>query len=141
MMQQFYPTTAHAYRFELNKDMNFSAAHYIPADDAGQCARMHGHTYYLNLTIAGDQLNETGFLIDFKKLKDLIHKRYDHSVLNDHAEFAETFPTTEQLAQQIYLLTQTMLDEGGNSAKCIQVIVRETPTSYVVYRPGNEAAL
>lgn len=140
MMQQFYPTTPHAYRFELNKDMHFSAAHYIPAVEAGKCAHMHGHTYHLNVTIAGDRLNGTGFLIDFKKLKDLIHKRYDHSVLNDHAEFTDTFPTTEQLAEQIYLLIQSSLDQSDNQPRCVQVIVRETPTSYVVYRPGNGAS-
>ncbi|MBU9672999.1 6-carboxytetrahydropterin synthase QueD [Planococcus sp. CP5-4] len=135
MMQQFYPAVPHPYCFELNKDMHFSAAHYIPADEAGKCAKMHGHTYHLNITIAGDQLNGTGFLVDFKHLKDLIHKRYDHSVLNDHPEFADTFPTTEQLAQQIHKLIQDMLDLSNNQPACVQVIVRETPTSYVVYRP------
>lgn len=138
MMQQFYPSVAHAFRFELNKDMHFSAAHYIPAEQAGQCARMHGHTYTLNITIAGNELNTTGFLIDFKELKNLIHKRYDHTVLNDHTEFTETFPTTEQLAEQIFLMTQKMLDETDNRPRCLQVIVRETPTSYVVYRPSKE---
>ncbi|WP_341960761.1 6-carboxytetrahydropterin synthase QueD [Planococcus maritimus] len=135
MMQQFYPTVSHTYCFELNKDMHFSAAHYIPADEAGKCAKMHGHTYHLNLTIAGDQLNDTGFLIDFKHLKDLVHKRYDHSVLNDHPEFSDTFPTTELLARQIHTLIQEMLDQTDNQPKCLQVIVRETPTSYVIYRP------
>lgn len=140
MMQQYYPTTPHSYRFELNKDMHFSAAHYIPADEAGKCAKMHGHTYHLNLTIAGDRLNRTGFLIDFKELKDLIHKRYDHSVLNEHEEFSNAFPTTEQLAEQVYRLTQALLDRSENQPHCVQVIVRETPTSYVVYRPGNGEA-
>ncbi|ANU16841.1 6-carboxytetrahydropterin synthase QueD [Planococcus maritimus] len=135
MMQQFYPTVSHPYCFELNKDMHFSAAHYIPADEAGKCAKMHGHTYHLNLTIAGDQLNDTGFLIDFKHLKDLVHKRYDHSVLNDHPEFSHTFPTTELLAKQIHTLIQEKLNQTDNQPECLQVIVRETPTSYVIYRP------
>ncbi len=141
MMQQFYPSVPHSYRFELNKDMHFSAAHFIPAEEAGACARMHGHTYHLNLTIAGNELDSVGFLIDFKKLKDLIHKRFDHSVLNDHPEFADTFPTTEQLAEQIFRLVQEMLDATGNKPRCLQVIVRETPTSYVVYRPVSEGSL
>ncbi|RLY57823.1 6-carboxytetrahydropterin synthase QueD, partial [Staphylococcus epidermidis] len=29
-MQQIYPSVTHPYQFELNKDFNFSAAHYIP---------------------------------------------------------------------------------------------------------------
>ena len=51
MIQQLYPSVAHPYSFELNKDFNFSA-HYIPSEDAGKCMRTHGHTYFVNLTIA-----------------------------------------------------------------------------------------
>lgn len=138
MMQQFYPTTAHAYQFELNKDLHFSAAHFIPSEDAGKCRMMHGHTYHLNITIAGNELDATGFLIDFKLLKELIHKKYDHSVLNDHPEFVNKFPTTELLAQQVWLSIQDVLKTKNNRPNCLQVIVRETPTSYVVYRPRQE---
>lgn len=138
MMQQFYPVIPHPYRFELNKDMNFSAAHYIPSEEAGKCQAVHGHTYFVNVTIAGNELDPIGFLIDFKLLKDIVHKKYDHSVLNDHPEFQNKFPTTEMLAEQIWQSIQTVLDNRSNQPKCLQVIVRETPTSYVVYRPALE---
>ena len=62
MLQQIYPSVQHPYAFELNKDFNFSAAHYIPSEDAGKCMRTHGHTYFVNLTIAGDTLDHNGFL-------------------------------------------------------------------------------
>lgn len=138
MMQQFYPQVPHDYRFELNKDMHFSAAHFIPHEEAGKCQVMHGHTYHINITIGGDVLDPLGFLIDFKQLKDLVHKKYDHSVLNDHPEFHDRFPTTEQLAEQICLSIQGLLKTKENQPVCLQVIVRETPTSYVVYRPKQE---
>lgn len=141
MMQQFYPSVPHSFRFELNKDMHFSAAHYIPSEDAGKCQVMHGHTYHINVTIGGNELDSIGFLIDFKHLKDLIHKRYDHSVLNDHPEFKDKFPTTELLAEHICLVLQKELSKRGNKPVCLQVIVRETPTSYVVYRPRLEGIL
>lgn len=102
MMHQFYPSVAHDFQFELNKDLHFSAAHFIPAEAAGKCQKMHGHTYHLNITIVGNKLDDSGFLIDFKQLKELIHKKYDHSVLNDHLEFAQKFPSTERLAQQVW---------------------------------------
>ena len=141
MMQQFYPQVQHSYRFELNKDMHFSAAHFIPSEDAGKCQVMHGHTYYLNITIGGNELDSIGFLIDFKELKNLIHDKYDHSVLNDHPEFKLNFPTTEKLAEQICKSVQEVLQTRSNKPVCLQVIVRETPTSYVIYRPEQEAAL
>ena len=138
MMQQFYPSVPHAFRFELNKDMHFSAAHFIPSEDAGKCQEMHGHTYFINITIGGDELDATGFLIDFKQIKNLIHKKYDHSVLNNHPEFKNQFPTTELLAQQIWQSIQQLLQTTDNKPNCLQVIVRETPTSYVVFRPRQE---
>lgn len=138
MMQQFYPAVPHSYRFELNKDMHFSAAHFIPSEDAGKCQEMHGHTYFVNVTIAGNKLNSAGFLIDFKKIKNLIHKKYDHSVLNNHLEFKNKFPTTEGLAEQIWKSVQEGLSNLDNIPVCLQVIVRETPTSYVIFRPQQE---
>lgn len=134
MMQQFYPQVQHSYRFELNKDMHFSAAHFIPHEEAGKCQKMHGHTYHINVTIGGNELDSLGFLIDFKHLKNLIHKKYDHSVLNDHPEFKDHFPTTERLAEQIWTSIQEILRTKANQPSCLQVIVRETPTSYVIYR-------
>ena len=141
MMQQFYPQVQHAYRFELNKDLHFSAAHYIPHEEAGKCQVMHGHTYHINVTIGGNALDELGFLIDFKQLKNLIHDKYDHSVLNDHPEFNEHFPTTERLAEQIGQSIQIVLQTRANQPVCLQIIVRETPTSYVIYRPQQEGVL
>lgn len=141
MMQQMYPQTQHSYRFELNKDMHLSAAHFIPHADAGYCQSMHGHTYFFNITIAGDELDDTGFLIDFKELKNLIHKRYDHTVLNEHPEFKNLFPTTERIAEQVWTTISNHLKTRPHQPKCLQVFVRETPTSYVVYRPKPEDIL
>ena len=138
MMQQFYPSVPHGFRFELNKDMNFSAAHFIPSKDAGQCQEMHGHTYFVNVTIGGDTVDASGFLIDFKQIKSAIHKKYDHSVLNNHPEFKDKFPTTELLAEQIWQSIQDLLMATENKPFCLQVIVRETPTSYVIFRPRKE---
>ncbi|WP_059104860.1 6-carboxytetrahydropterin synthase QueD [Shouchella shacheensis] len=138
MMQQFYPQVMHAYRFELNKDMQFAAAHYIDDERAGACRRVHGHTYFVNLTIAGDELDDLGFLINFKRLKDTIHKRFDHRLLNDDERFREAEPTTEVVAETIHALVTEELATQPNAPVCLQVIVRETPTSYVTYRPQKD---
>ncbi|UKM63144.1 6-pyruvoyl tetrahydropterin synthase [Weizmannia phage Youna2] len=142
MLQQFYPQVQHDYQYELNKDMNFSAAHYVPHPGAGVCARVHGHTYFVNITIAGDELDDMGFLANFADLKKVVHGRYDHTLMNDHPEFTYSpnddpnmFPTTEVVARQIFEHVQHYLDKKPNKPKCLQVIVRETPTTYVVYRP------
>jgi 6-pyruvoyltetrahydropterin/6-carboxytetrahydropterin synthase len=138
MMQQFYPQVQHGFRYELNKDMHLAAAHFIPDHAAGQCQHMHGHTYFINITIAGDSLDDLGFLINFKRIKEIVHKRYDHTVLNDHSEYKDVFPTTERVAEQIWTAINKELSTLAHQPKCLQVVVRETPTSYVIYRPKPE---
>ncbi|MDQ0229485.1 6-carboxytetrahydropterin synthase QueD [Metabacillus malikii] len=143
MIQQIYPQVQHNYVFELNKDMHIAAAHFIPHEDAGKCQQVHGHTYFVNITIAGDELDESGFLVNFASIKKLIHKRFDHTLLNDHHDlFSSTdsnyFPTSEGVAKVIWEIVQGELDKKMNKPNCVQVFVRETPTSYVVYRPKHK---
>lgn len=139
MYQQIYPSTPHTFQYELNKDFHFAAAHYIPQESAGKCQNVHGHTYFVNITIAGDELDSSGFLVNFSLLKKLVHDRFDHTLLNDDALFSDTdnnrFPSTEIVARTIYHIIQNHLNQQANSPKCIQVFLRETPTSYVIFRP------
>lgn len=137
-MQQIYPIVTHPYQFELNKDFNFSAAHYIPFEEAGKCIRTHGHTYYVNLTIAGNTLDKCGFLVNFRDLKKLVHEQFDHYLLNDLPAFKDKSPSTEIVAQTIYHIIQKELNQRENQPKCVQVYLRETPSSYVVYRPKED---
>lgn len=139
MMHQMYPSPIHDYHYELNKDFHFAAAHYVPHKDAGVCRNVHGHTYFVNITIGGDELDDSGFLVNFQLLKSLIHKRFDHTLLNEDSVFsnkdAESFPTTEVVARTIYEIIAEALQKQPNNPVCLQVFVRETPTSYVIYRP------
>ncbi|RKN72983.1 6-pyruvoyl trahydropterin synthase family protein [Paenibacillus ginsengarvi] len=140
MMQQIYPTIPHPYAYELNKDLQFAAAHYVPAEEAGNCRKLHGHTYFANITVAGDTLDSAGFLVNFSILKRLIHERFDHTVLNDDREsfddqHPDRFPTTEVVARTICDIVQRYLDGTENKPRCLQVYLRETPTSYCLYRP------
>jgi len=140
MIQQIYPSVPHAYMYELNKDLQFAAAHYVPSEAAGKCQRVHGHTYFANITVAGDELDESGFLVNFSLVKKLVHDRFDHTLLNDDTESFDSsdpnrFPTTEVVARTIAEIVQQQLDTQPNRPQCVQVFLRETPTSYVVYRP------
>lgn len=140
MLQQIYPQVEHPFEFELNKDFQFAAAHYVPSDKAGKCSRVHGHTYFVNITVAGDELDDTGFLVNFSNLKKLIHDRFDHTLLNEHSadfndEHPEAFPTTEVVAKRIHDIVAEYLTTTNNKPLCLQVFLRETPTSYCLYRP------
>lgn len=45
MLQQFYPVTPHNFKYELNKDMQFAAAHFIDHVSAGKCRRTRAHLF------------------------------------------------------------------------------------------------
>lgn len=138
MLQQFYPTPNHNYRFELNKDMHFAAAHFLPNEKAGICQQMHGHTYFANITIVGNELDDCGFLVNFQSMKQLVHGIYDHTLLNDHEEFKDVVPSTEIFTKIVWERIQNYLSDLPHKPHCIQVLIRETPSSYVRYIPQAE---
>ncbi|WP_020620070.1 6-pyruvoyl trahydropterin synthase family protein [Paenibacillus daejeonensis] len=142
MIQQIYPSPAHDYLYELHKDLHFAAAHYIPHESAGACQTMHGHTYFADLTIAGDVLDDAGFLVNFSTIKRLVHDQLDHTLLNNHAIFGGKpelrKPTTEVVARVVCEMVQAHLNTLPNRPQCLQVYLRETPSSYVIYRPRRE---
>lgn len=140
MLQQFYPQVNHNCDFELNKDMHFAAAHKVPTPKAGKCENIHGHTYFVNLTVIGNELNDEGFLVNFADLKKVVHGEYDHQYLNHLEDYSEkqsenfAYPTTEIVAKTIFNRLEDLFSTLPNRPCIAQVIVRETPTSYVIYR-------
>ncbi|HEY7417259.1 MAG TPA: 6-carboxytetrahydropterin synthase [Ktedonobacteraceae bacterium] len=56
----------------------FDAGHRI-VGHKGKCARLHGHTYKVDVTLRG-QVRDPGFVADFGEVKDVIN-RWDHRTL------------------------------------------------------------
>lgn len=138
MLFQYYPSVPHSYKFELNKDIELAAAHFNPHETAGLSRNMHGHTFIISITLVGDELQDSGFLVNFGVINEFV-QRFDFSVLNEHPEFAAQFPTTEGIAKTVYHLVADALTEMPNKPKCLQVLVRENPSSYVIYRESLES--
>jgi len=63
--------------------LTFSAAHFITL--AGhQCERLHGHNYRVGVTVAGGVDPESGFVVDFGVIKQIVKPliaEVDHRVL------------------------------------------------------------
>ncbi len=117
-------------KVRLSKSFRFEAAHFLPTFPEGhKCRRMHGHSYHVDVIVAGDVPEEKGFLIDYGDMKKAIapiEEQLDHYVLND-IEGLEN-PTAENIARWIWQRLAPalpMLDE---------VIVHETCTSACYYR-------
>jgi 6-pyruvoyltetrahydropterin/6-carboxytetrahydropterin synthase len=93
--------------FTLTTQLEFAAAHRLRGYD-GNCARLHGHNWKVEISLTGSQLNEVGMLIDFKEIKRTgkqVLNQLDHYYLNDIPPFdAELNPTAENIA--FYLFQQ-----------------------------------
>ena len=83
----------------------------------GKCSNpnFHGHNYVLETWIDGEIDEETGYVIDLKKLKDLIREeiseRFDHRNLNlDCVEFENLKPSAENIAFVIWNILREKLD-------------------------------
>ena len=133
------------YKTSIYRREHFNAAHRLfnPAwDDAknadifGKCAlaNYHGHNYELDVKITGYPDPETGYVMDMKKLSDLvkreIHARFDHKNLNlDTKEFKNLNPTAENIERVIFELLRPHIDED----KDLKIRLYETPRNFVDY--------
>jgi 6-pyruvoyltetrahydropterin/6-carboxytetrahydropterin synthase len=126
--------------------VHFSAAHRLYRSDwsnernaevFGDCSNpnWHGHNYELEVTVEGSVDSETGFVMDLKDLKGLIHRRVvtdvDHKNLNTEVAWLEGLnPSTENVAVAIWDRLTGELPDGVRLAK---VLLRETPRNWVEY--------
>jgi 6-pyruvoyltetrahydropterin/6-carboxytetrahydropterin synthase len=119
---------------EIFREFTFEAAHRLPYVPEGhKCARLHGHSYRVEVRVGGEVGSESGWVVDFAEIStafEPLHAVLDHHYLNDVPGLEN--PTSEILAKWIWDRLAPSL--GGLR----EVIVRETCTSGCSY--GGEAA-
>jgi 6-pyruvoyltetrahydropterin/6-carboxytetrahydropterin synthase len=115
---------------EIFKEFTFEAAHRLPNVPAGhKCARLHGHSYRVEVHVAGAVDDHAGWVCDFADLTTAVRpllEQLDHYYLNEIDGLEN--PTSEVLARWIWVRLCPALPELS------QVLVRETCTSGCVYR-------
>ena len=115
---------------DIFKEFTFEAAHWLPNVPEGhKCARMHGHSFHLRITVSGAVDGKLGWVKDFADIKAAFEPYYeelDHHCLNE-VEGLEN-PTSEYIAMWIW--ERLSQDLTGLS----EVLVRETCTSGCIYR-------
>lgn len=119
---------------ELMRTFRFEAAHRLTGvPPEHKCARLHGHSFKVDVTVRGPVDPATGWLIDFGDLKAAIAPiidRLDHRYLNE-IEGLEN-PTSEVLAGWLWERITRVVP--GLAA----VRVHETCNAHCTYR--GEAA-
>lgn len=114
----------------LERSYRFEAAHFLPQVPAGhKCARMHGHSYRIEIAIEGELDAARGWVMDFADIDEHVSplvKQLDHQVLNEIEGLVN--PTSELLARWWWQKLAPVLP-----GLC-EVIVAETATSRCIYR-------
>ncbi len=122
--------------FEITVEAGFSSGHYL-RNYHGKCENPHGHNYRVLVTLAGEELDEAGLLLDFKLLKTVLRpvvERLDHLMINDIEPFTELNPSAENLARYFYQQTAQQLQEmTGGRVRVKDCTLFETDSSFARY--------
>ncbi|HEX3569694.1 MAG TPA: 6-carboxytetrahydropterin synthase QueD [Acidobacteriaceae bacterium] len=122
--------------FEITVEAGFSSGHYL-RNYYGKCENPHGHNYRVLVTLAGDQLDEAGLLLDFKVVKTLLKPLVDyldHRMINELPPFTELNPSAENLARYFYQKTsQQLLEKTAGRVHVKDCTIFETDTSFARY--------
>lgn len=132
-------------KVRVSRREHFNAAHRLFRADwsdekneavFGKCANpnYHGHNYEMVVSVTGEPDPETGYVMDMKKLSDLIREHvirgFDHRNLNlDTPYFKELNPTAENIAIVIWRILRQCIDPSLE----LKIKLYETERNFVEY--------
>ena len=115
---------------DIFKIFTLEAAHRLPNVPPGhKCARLHGHSFRIEVRVGGEPGAETGWVMDFGDIKAAfqpIHDQLDHHYLNDIEGLDN--PTSERLAIRVWERLKPVLPALS------EIVIHETCTSGCRYR-------
>lgn len=119
--------------YEVYVKTHFSAAHFL-CGYPGDCARLHGHNWIVEVYVRCKELNDIGIGIDFRDIKHAVKevmKGLDHFNLNDLPVFHNINPSSENIAKFLYREISGKINSDVISVS--KVKVSETPGAGAFY--------
>lgn len=120
-------------RYTLKVVTDFAAAHSL-RDYPGDCRRLHGHNWKVEVEVVASGLDRLGMAIDFKEVKAAARTaagELDHRYLNEIPPFDQVNPTAENIAAHLFERITTLLD--NERVQVSAVTVWETERACVRY--------
>jgi len=120
-------------KYTLTVVTDFASAHSL-RDYPGDCHRLHGHNWRLEVEVVARELDDLGMAIDFKAIKRAAREaagELDHRYLNEIAPFDHINPTAENIAAHLFGRLRERLDSP--SVQVSAVTLWETERACVRY--------
>lgn len=108
-------------RYTLKVLVEFAAAHVLNGYP-GDCSRMHGHNWKVEVEVESSELDHLGMVIDFKTMKlhaREVAKQLDHRYLNDLEAFKKRNPTAENIAAWFFSELSRRIDTPAIRVKAL----------------------
>ena len=121
-------------KLEVYREVQFSSAHRL-RNYHGKCENLHGHNWRVRLFVTRDELDETGFVMDFKVLNAVLNEimeLLDHKDLNSLEEFQTVNPTAENIALLIFKLAEKEISAIDKEVRVSRVSVWESDKSCAI---------
>jgi 6-pyruvoyltetrahydropterin/6-carboxytetrahydropterin synthase len=119
--------------FVLKIVTDFASAHSL-RNYPGDCSRLHGHNWGVEVMVYSNKLDEKGIAIDFREIKKqtkVVVKRLDHQYLNEIKPFNVLNPTAENIAKYFFDEVGSLINNQDVGVK--EVTIWETPRASVTY--------
>lgn len=120
-------------RYRLTVFADFAAAHSLRGYP-GDCSRLHGHNWKVEVEVEATALDDLGMGVDFKAIKQAargLAAELDHRNLNDITPFDRVNPTAENIAAWFYRGLSGTLNTA--TVRVASVTLWETETAGVKY--------
>ena len=117
--------------YELMVETSFSSAHQLRGYK-GECEKLHGHNWKVQVHVIAEKLNELDMAIDFHELKDFVSEviaPLDHGFLNDLFPFTEKNPSSENIAKWIFDSLKKKVNDGNLRLSAVTVWESETTSA------------
>ena len=118
--------------YYVSKRMEVAGAHQLKLPYESKCENLHGHNWIIVVYCKAEKLTEYGMIVDFKKVKDVIHGRLDHGYINDIV--APLNPTAENMAKWICDRVNEICEVGC----CYKVSLQESEGNKAIYERDEE---
>ena len=130
--------------YSVAKNIEFCYGHRL-VDHFGKCRYLHGHNGLLEIEVKSANLNESGMVIDFNELGDLVKSWIDDNLdhrmilwqedpavdmlktLGEPVYLLDCNPTAENIAKLIYEVT------ADHGFPIIEASLWETPKCYATF--------